>query len=104
MTVTAARHVKRPSRPRFPALRAFVAAYWHEDMREEHGSAAGAVRAFARDATPDELAKLRDEWDRWQALHAEASVEAKQAALRRLGSAWQPQRDADLTAVRKVLG
>lgn len=89
---------------RFPALAQFVAGYLHQDFVAEHGTPAGAVLAFLKDANDEERAAFR----------AEARQFLEAAAFRRwadvtqtfadLGGAWLPQSRADLlTLIRTVL-
>ena len=87
----------------FPALRAFFAGYLHQDFRDEHGSAAGAVDTFRRDASEAEIAAVRREWKKWRARLGKASADGIAQAARKLGAAWQPQSSADLDHVETAL-
>jgi hypothetical protein len=49
----------------FPALRSFLRGYFHQDMRDEYGSAEEAVREFCCDASGDERATVAEEWSRF---------------------------------------
>jgi hypothetical protein len=49
----------------FPALRSFLRGYFHQDMKEEYGSAEDAVREFCADAAPDERAAVAREWSQF---------------------------------------
>jgi hypothetical protein len=51
----------------YPALRSFLRGYFHQDMKEEYGSAEEAVREFCADAGPEERAALAQEWSRFLA-------------------------------------
>ena len=60
----------RPST--YPQLEAFFGGYLHQDFVEEHGTLAGAVAAFARDASVRERRAHAREWKafRKDARHA----------------------------------
>jgi hypothetical protein len=49
----------------FPALRSFLRGYLHQDMADESGSVAKAVRQFCEDADADERRAVADEWTRF---------------------------------------
>jgi hypothetical protein len=49
----------------FPALRSFLRGYFHQDMKDEYGSAEEAVAEFCEDASPDERTALASEWSRF---------------------------------------
>jgi hypothetical protein len=49
----------------FPALRSFLRGYFHQDMKDEYGSAEEAVREFCADASSDERAAVAEEWSRF---------------------------------------
>lgn len=49
----------------FPALRSFLRGYFHQDMKDEYGSAEEAVREFCSDASGDERAAVAEEWSRF---------------------------------------
>jgi len=57
----------------FPALRNFLRGYFHQDMKDEYSSAAGAARAFCQDASAEDLAALSTEWSRFIQLTAAMS-------------------------------
>lgn len=46
----------------FPALRSFLRGYFHQDMKDEYGSAAEAAREFCEDASADEWSAVAIEW------------------------------------------
>jgi CdiI immunity protein len=62
---------KQPKKPAqlsaadFPALRSFLRGYFHQDMKDEYGSAAEAVREFCEDASADERAAVAKDWSRF---------------------------------------
>ncbi|HXY50600.1 MAG TPA: contact-dependent growth inhibition system immunity protein [Terriglobales bacterium] len=71
----------------FPALRNFLRGYLHQDMADESGSVAKAVRQFCEDAAPDERRLVADEWARFLTQTRGWSLEAINRALtERLGS------------------
>ena len=49
----------------FPALRAFLRGYFHQDMKDEYDSPEDAVREFCEDASPDERAAVAENWSRF---------------------------------------
>lgn len=49
----------------FPALRSFLRGYFHQDMKDEYGSAEEATREFCADASTEELAAVAGEWARF---------------------------------------
>ncbi len=48
----------------YPALRAFLRGYFHQDMKDEYGSVEEAARKFCADASPDERAAVARDWAR----------------------------------------
>jgi hypothetical protein len=87
----------------YPALLEFVPAYLHQDFGEEYGSAAEAVAAFLTDASEDEILRVKDEWQRLHQVLGDGSLREWQAALRRLGGAWQPQSVEEVQSVSEIL-
>ncbi len=49
----------------YPALRTFLRGYFHQDMKDEYGSAEEAAREFCADAAPDERVAVAREWSRF---------------------------------------
>jgi len=49
----------------FPALRSFLRGYFHQDMKDEYGSAEEAVREFCADASAEERSQVAKEWARF---------------------------------------
>ncbi|MGO9087346.1 MAG: contact-dependent growth inhibition system immunity protein [Candidatus Sulfotelmatobacter sp.] len=49
----------------YPALRSFLRGYFHQDMKDEYGSAEEAVREFCADASGDERVAVAEEWSRF---------------------------------------
>jgi hypothetical protein len=88
----------------FPALAAFLKGYLHEDFPDEHGSPAGAVRAFCRDASAGERRALESEL----VMLLEAARKNPPRALQRfvtreLGSGWNPKSADDLERLLAVV-
>ena len=76
----------------FPALRAFLRGYLHQDFAAVHGSVRAAAEAFRADASPAERDQLVRE------LESLATIVSgqKARALRRsiageMGSGWMPK-------------
>jgi hypothetical protein len=90
--------------PEFPALRAFLAAYLHQDFRDEYGSAANAAKTFCADANDAEVSAVRAEWKSWRASIAQSSVNEIAKSLSHLGAAWQPESAKDLDEISNALG
>jgi hypothetical protein len=88
----------------FPALRAFLAAYLHQDFQDEYGSAAAAAKAFCADANDAECSAVRGEWKIWRTSVEQSSLDEIAQSLRHLGAAWQPESLQDLDGVGKALG
>lgn len=59
----------------YPALRSFLRGYFHQDMKDEYGSAEEAVREFCADAAPDERSAVAREWSRFIDQTKETSLE-----------------------------
>ena len=67
---TAARKPAKPeaapiSAAAFPALRSFLRGYFHQDMKDEYGSAEQAVCEFCADASAEERDAVAEEWLRF---------------------------------------
>jgi hypothetical protein len=72
----------------FPALHTFLRGYFHEDVRDEYGTAPEAADQFCEDAESDERIPVAREWQRVVEL-TEGQTPALNAALKKLGSAIQ---------------
>ncbi|HUB03371.1 MAG TPA: contact-dependent growth inhibition system immunity protein [Terriglobales bacterium] len=72
----------------FPALHTFLRGYFHEDVRDEYGSAPEAADQFCEDAESDERIPVAREWQKVVEL-TEGHVPALNAALKKLGAAIQ---------------
>jgi CdiI immunity protein len=87
----------------FPALQDFLGAYFHEDFMDEYGSPESATKQFCEDAAPEEVRQTLQEW---RALYAKLKgqpITEWQAALRKLGGAWQVSSVADVVRVGELL-
>jgi hypothetical protein len=72
----------------FPALRAFLRGYFHEDMAEEYGSTEEAVRQFCEDADSGERKAVEAEWKRFlEQTHGQPLKTINQLLTKKLGSA-----------------
>lgn len=72
----------------FPALHTFLRGYFHEDVRDEYGSAPEAADQFCEDAESDERIPVAREWQKLVEL-TEGHAPALNAALKKLGAAIQ---------------
>lgn len=71
----------------FPALRAFLRGYFHEDMAEEYGSTEEAVRQFCEDADSGERKAVEAEWKRFmEQTHGQPLKTVNELLTRSLGS------------------
>jgi hypothetical protein len=81
--------MKRITAAEFPALREFLRGYFHEDMKDEYGSAEGAARAFRADASAEDRHALAEEWERFLAQTEKLSIEEVNRVLTgTLGSSY----------------
>jgi hypothetical protein len=87
----------------FSALQDFFGGYLHEDFAEEYGSAADALKTFLADASGDEIQNVKEDWQRFRAAMQNRPFAENQAALQRLGAAWQPENPAELAALDEIL-
>jgi hypothetical protein len=87
----------------FPVLQDFLGAYFHEDFMEEYGSPEAAVKQFGEDAAPEEVRQTLQEWRALYALLKGHPLTEWQAALRKLGGAWQVASLGDIVRVGEIL-
>jgi hypothetical protein len=84
----------------FSALEGFLAAYLHEDFREEHATPDDALAEFLEDATSDDVSRLAQDW---RLFHARVAPLVEGVRLHilthTLGSAWSPRHFADVEAL-----
>ena len=76
----------------FPALHTFLRGYFHEDVRDEYGSAPEAADQFCEDANTDERIPVAREWQKVVEL-TDGQAPALNAALKKLGAAIQLTED-----------
>jgi hypothetical protein len=89
---------------RFPMIRVLLRGYLHEDYAAEHGSAEGAVRAFCKDASPQEVEKLAEEWRRLSVNTANWTVADIGSLLTKdFGGAWMPESKQELVRLFQVI-
>lgn len=89
---------------KFPALRAFMRSYLHQDFGEEYGSAGGAAKAFREDATTEEVAAVAKEWREFLVLvRGKALDQVNELLAGKLGSAWRVGSLAELDAMTEAL-
>jgi CdiI immunity protein len=71
----------------FPALRAFLRGYFHEDLDAEYGSTEEAVRQFCEDADSGERQAVEAEWKRFlEQTHGQPLKTVNQLLTKNLGS------------------
>jgi hypothetical protein len=81
----------------FPALRAFMRSYLHQDFGEEYGSVGEAVRAFCEDANRAEITAVATEWKAFLKLNDGKTLnEINNLLSTQLGSAWNASAVNDL--------
>jgi hypothetical protein len=87
----------------FPALRSFLRGYFHQDMKDEYGSAEEAVREFCRDADVEERAAVAREWSKFLDQAKSHPLEQVNRILTaQLGSSYSLTA-ADLTQITTIL-
>jgi hypothetical protein len=89
---------------KFPALRAFMRSYLHQDFGEEYGTVGGAAKAFREDATTEEVAAVTKEWREFLVVaRGKALAEVNELLAGKLGSAWRVGSLAELDAMTEAL-
>ena len=96
---------RRTTRSPYPQLEAFFAGYLNQDFPETYGDVAGAVRAFAADATAAEREALAREW---RVFREEVGEDVTVTSLgrtlaSRFASAWAPRRRAELDRLDRLI-
>jgi hypothetical protein len=72
----------------FPALRAFLRGYFHEDVADEYGTPVEAADQFCEDAETDERTAVANEWAHLMGLlQGRPLSEINQALTTKLGGA-----------------
>ena len=87
----------------YPALRETLPGYLHEDFQETSGTVAEAVEAFLNEASAEEIQQVCEEWGRLRKQFAGRRLKELQAALVRLGIAWQPASEEELRGLDEIL-
>lgn len=94
---------KPAQREDYPALRAFMHGYLHEDYVEEYGSVEDAVREFRLDSDDDEFRNVMTEWKAFVRKVKSQPVASVQKAMREhLGGGWTPMKQADLDMLTRA--
>jgi hypothetical protein len=86
----------------FPALRAFLRGYFHEDMADEYGSTDEAARQFCEDADSDERGAVAGEWSRFLAVSKDQPLPAINQLLKKLGSSSRFKSPEELDRVSEI--
>lgn len=87
----------------FPALRAFLRGYLHEDWPEEFSSAAEAARQFTEEADAEERKQVAREWQKFRERTKTESLDAINRILaQKLGACWQVADATELEAVSLI--
>ena len=88
----------------YPQLEAFFCGYLHQDYPEEHGTVAGAVAAFKRDARAAERRAVKKEWKAFRtATDGETLRSVGEKLTQGLGGAWTPRKRVDLLALDTLI-
>jgi len=96
-------HTPALSAAQFPALHNFLRGYFHQDMKDEYGSAAGAARAFCQNASAAERSALSAEWARFTQQTAGLPLEqVNQLLTGPLGSSYAIA-DGDIEKLSNIL-
>jgi hypothetical protein len=91
------------SAERFPALRAFLRGYFHQDMAEEYGSPEEATRQFCEDADSGERKTVAEEWNRFiERTRGQPLATINQLLIKKLGSARMLATDEELQKISEV--
>jgi len=89
---------------RWACLQSLGDGYLHQDFVAEHGSAAGAVRAWLSDTSVGEARTLSSEWRTFLNLtHGMTRDERTQALRHVAGGSWSPADDQEFEAVSALL-
>jgi thermostable 8-oxoguanine DNA glycosylase len=91
------------SRSAFPALRAFLRGYLHQDFEQVHGSLGEAVEAFRSDASPAEREQLRKELESLATLAADQPASRLRQFVEELGGGWRPGSDAEIQELLEAM-
>ncbi len=78
----------------FPALRAFLRGYFHEDVADEYGTPVDAADQFCEDADTDERTAVAQEWTHLMSLlQGKPLPEINQTLTGKLGGAVRLSED-----------
>lgn len=73
----------------YPALRSFLRGYFHQDMKEEYGTAEEAVREFCEDSEEKERAEVAKQWAQFlDGTRGKSIDEINRLLTRELGSSY----------------
>jgi len=87
----------------FPALRAFLRGYFHEDMAEEYGSTEEAVRQFCEDADSGERKAVESEWTRFlEQTQGQPLKTVNELLTKRLGSSRSLATSEELSKISEA--
>jgi hypothetical protein len=87
----------RLTRRDLDALSTFARGYLHEDVIAEYGSAIGAARAFAADASADDRRRLAAALEALaRAVHGRPPATLQRFLSRQVRSAWSPRNAEEL--------
>ena len=88
----------------YKTLANFLRGYLHQDFRLEYKTPVAALQAYRRDATPTEVANLKNELDRFLREIQGMPFDAVQRLLTvQFGSGWLPRNREDLSQLCSVL-
>lgn len=87
----------------FATLEYFLRGYLHEDWKQEYGSLQHAAQQFCHDADPEQRSQVLTEWHKFVESAKTQPLDEIALRLRKLGSAWQPSKTADLDQITRVL-
>lgn len=86
----------------FPALRAFLRGYFHEDVADEYGTPTDAADQFCEDAESDERTAVAQQWSQLMSiLQGRPLSEINQALTSKLGGAVRLNEE-DLQQVSQI--
>ncbi len=87
----------------YPALRALLRGYFHQDMKDEYSSTEEALREFCADASPDERAAVARDWARFVDQTKTNSLEEINRLLTGPLGSSQLLTNEELQSVTKIL-
>ena len=88
----------------FPALRAFLRGYLHQDFATVHGSVRAAAEAFLADASADERDQLVRELESLATLVAGHKARALRGFIGdEMGGGWMPKSKAEILELLEAI-